>query len=545
MDRMTEPTEFDRLLEQADARARENAWGEVLPLLQRAQSLQPDHAGVLTGIGTCLVQLNRAPEAIHLFREVCALAPRSPEAHNNLGVALSLIGDLPGAEAAYRAALDCDNSNLPAWKNLAAVYVRQDRLLEGMQILAAVAQAHPEDVEAVALIATLYEEGGELASAESMYREALKRQPDHADAAAGLARVTKALEASRIAKPEHAKKLAGLKSLRPASAQRRVIFYAGGSVSDGARALVPAEGLAARGWEVKVGRQHAAADLDLYDAFVFLRPHLLPASLQQLEACRNAGKRVIVDLDEDFHHVPTDYPTYATMGAGDPERTRSLEAAIGLADVLTVATPELAEFYHFYSSHCEVLPNCWSRSNPQWDRPAQPHQNVHIGWTGTAAHRLDVAEVKSEVVRTLRGDKGCVLIIGGDRAVYDMFSMLPDAQRAFIDLVPYADYPTMLSQFDILLAPLRDVLFNRSKSDIKLMEAGVRRIPWVAPGLPAYREWDSGGILIKKPADWHEALATLTTDPRLRKSLGEEGRAKAEEREISRWVEKWEAVLIP
>jgi hypothetical protein len=77
------------------------------------------------------------------------------------------------------------------------------------------------------------------------------------------------------------------------------------------------------------------------------------------------------------------------------------------------------------------------------------------------------------------------------------------------------------------------------------MEAGVRRIPWVASGLPAYREWDGGGILIKKPADWHDALATLTTDARLRKSLGEEGRAKAEEREISRWVEKWEAVLLP
>jgi cytochrome c-type biogenesis protein CcmH/NrfG/glycosyltransferase involved in cell wall biosynthesis len=540
---MSDTGEFERLLEQADALARANAWEEVLPLLRRAREMQPDHAGVLTGIGTSLVQLGRPAEALELFRRVIELAPQSPEAHNNLGVTLSLTDDPTGAEAAYRAALDCDNTNLPAWKNLAAVLVRQNRLLEGMQILAAIAQAHPADVESVTLIAHLYEEGGERSSAEAMYAEALKRQPDHAEASAGLARVRQAIDAEEIARQEHAKKLASLKSLRPDVARRRVVFYAAGGVSDGVRAVVPVEGLTARGWTAQVSRQWTAADVDIYDAFVFLRPHLLPSGLQQMEACQAAGKRVVIDLDDDFHHMPPDHPGYAAQGGGNPAGLRALEQAIGLADTLTLTTAELEEIYRPFAKSTAVLPNCWSKSNPLWERPAQPRQNVHIGWAGTAAHRPDVAAEKAEIVRTLRGDRGCVLVIGGDRGVFDMFGMLPDAQRAFIEMVRYADYPTMLAQFDILIAPLRDIPFNRAKSDSKLLEAGVRRIPWVASGVPAYRAWSSGGILVKRAADWHEALATLIADPRLRKSLGEEGRAKAEEREISRWVEKWEAVL--
>jgi tetratricopeptide (TPR) repeat protein len=545
---MTNMDEFEQLLEQADAFARSNQWDAVLPLLRHAAALQPDHTGTLTGIGTCLVQLNRPAEALDLFRRVIALAPRSPEAHNNLGVALMLAGDLSGAEAAFRAALDCDNSNLPAWKNLAVVLMRQERLLEGMQVLAAIAQAHPQDVEAVVLIAGLYEEGGELRSAEAMYHEALKRAPDLPEAKAGLERIRKAAPAAnseRILRPEHAHKLAGLKALRPEGGWKRAIFYPAGDVSDSIRIAVPGEALTAKSWAVRMGTTPAPTDIDLHDVFVFRNPHRLPASLQQIESCRTAGKRVVVDLDQDFHHLPSDDPRYSTLGAGNPDRLRALEQAIGMADVLTVATTELGELYRTFAARTVVLPNCWSRTNPLWDRPVPPRQNVHIGWAGSATHRPDIAEVKAEIVRILRGDRACVLIVGGDRGVYDLFGMLPDAQRAFIDAVRYADYPTMLAQFDILLAPLRDIPFNRAKSDASLMEAGIRRIPWVAPGLPAYREWDAGGILVKRSADWHAALSSLTSDPRLRKSLGEEGRAKAEEREISRWVEQWEAVLLP
>jgi len=253
---------------------------------------------------------------------------------------------------------------------------------------------------------------------------------------------------------------------------------------------------------------------------------------------------VILDLDDDFRNIPVDHPGYPYVGPGNPAILSQLEAAISMADVLTVATPVLADRYASMAHKVAVIPNGWSRSNPLWDKPSPPHRTINIGWAGTATHRQDMALVRREIVRLMRELPQVQLVIGGDYAVYEAFNAIPETRRLFLPMTTFEDYPFMLSHFDILLAPLRNNVFNQAKSDIKLLEAGIRRIPWVASPVEAYRAWGAGGVLAETEGDWYTALKTLVDDAGLRRELGEAGRNLAEKRESTHLVDLLVQVVL-
>ena len=91
--------------------------------------------------------------------------------------------------------------------------------------------------------------------------------------------------------------------------------------------------------------------------------------------------------------------------------------------------------------------------------------------------------------------------------------------------VPYDDYPLIYRYIDILVVPLRDTHFNRAKSDIKLLECGASRTPWVASDIPFYSEWGAGGRIVK--GGWVTPLRELIDSVQLRKELAEQGYLKA------------------
>ncbi|HIQ05787.1 MAG TPA: glycosyltransferase family 1 protein [Anaerolineae bacterium] len=315
----------------------------------------------------------------------------------------------------------------------------------------------------------------------------------------------------------------------------RFAFYTTPEVSSPYRLLMPAEALRERGYEVRVSQVFNIADIAHYDLFVFSRS----LNWMWMQACVDAGKPIVLDLDDNFHRLPPHHPDHMHFRANGSQRLRALEAGLRLTSLLTVTTPELASFYRPVVTAVAVLPNCWTRSNPAWKALSPPRATINLGWAGTPTHRWDVAMIVGPVTRLLKERPQVKLVIGGDRTVYDFFAHLPVAQRGFVPFLPFDRYPEMLAQFDILLAPLQDNDFNRAKSDVKLMEAGLRRIPWVASPIPAYQRWDAGGLLASTPDEWYERLKLLVDDPALRQYLGQEGYRKALKREIRLQVDHW------
>lgn len=208
-------SDFDSLLIQADELAQSGDWQACFDVLSQAAALDSAQAGVMSGQGTCLIQLGRPQEALPFFQKAVILAPDSAEACNNLGVAYALCGCAEDAETAYLEATRLDQTNQQAWKNLAITYLQNGRFSEGVQILAAVIQSYPQDVEALFVLARCYEQGDDPASARFLYEEILKNEPTHAAAIQGLVRLGVTVpDPTRIARPEHLAQLAKLKSLK-------------------------------------------------------------------------------------------------------------------------------------------------------------------------------------------------------------------------------------------------------------------------------------------------------------------------------------------
>ena len=554
------PVTFDSLLEDADAHARAGDWQATFESLTQADRLNPNHPGTLTGIGTALIQLGQANAALPFFQRVARQAGDSPEAQNNLGVAYGLVNQWEKAEAAYRKALALDKEHAPAWKNLALACVKQERFPEGVQILAALVQADPREMEARLMLAECYEMGGDAVSARTLYEAALTLQPDNMQAQAALARLAPApiTDPNRIARPEHAKKLAGLKSLKkaapPAAAPEvsapvapplSIIIYAPADIASDARFSAAAQALVEQGARLKLATAFSPGEASEYAVGVFARPHTSEGVMHALAEFARAGKRLLIDLDDDFHALPPDHSGFKLYGPGHPDALRKLEAVLAQAHLLTVPNETLAERYRRYVARVAVVPNGWSRTNTLWSKAAPRRATLNIGWVGRADQRGDVSLMKHDVLRFIRETPSTMLVIGGDPGAYEAFAALPEQRRLFLPLVPHEEYPFMLAHFDILLMPLRDTPFNQAKSDTRLMEAGIRRLPWIASPQPAFAAWGAGGIVLEKagPEGWYAALKQLAENPSLRKELGEAGHTKAETREGAALAALWREVL--
>jgi glycosyltransferase involved in cell wall biosynthesis len=266
--------------------------------------------------------------------------------------------------------------------------------------------------------------------------------------------------------------------------------------------------------------------------------------MQALSACVSAGKRVIIELDRDYHHLPPDHPEYKTAGPGNPAALTSLEAALAQADLLVVASPMLARQYDQFARRVEIISDSWRRDNPLWHKPAPRRNTINLGWAGSLAECADITSIRQAVIRIVRELPETMLVIAGEPAVYEEFAALPEARRLYLPPMAYDDFPFTLAHFDVLLLPWRDLPYNRSRSDLAALEAGVRGLPWVASPVPAYEEWGAGGLFAATEGEWHATLKWLIEDPATRRDLGEAGRAKALPRDAAASAEAWQRLVL-
>jgi len=196
---------------------------------RRAVALAPDSAAALHNLGLVEDAAGR-DSAVATLRRADALRPDSPAILNALGVALDRTGDLHGAEACFRKALGLDPDLRAARENLGSVLFAMGRLAEAeaasRELLArdpASGEGHfrlafslllasraPEALDVVQrgierspdaklwnLLGQIFRDLGEPERAIPAIREALRLDPDFADASLHLATVLLSLERFR------------------------------------------------------------------------------------------------------------------------------------------------------------------------------------------------------------------------------------------------------------------------------------------------------------------------------------------------------------
>ena len=78
--------------------------------------------------------------------------------------------------------------------------------------------------------------------------------------------------------------------------------------------------------------------------------------------------------------------------------------------------------------------------------------------------------------------------------------------------VPFESWPQEVARFDLYVIPMHGE-YDARRSALKVEEAGMASIPFVATDSPPYHEYDAGGILVENRAEaWVDAISKMIDD---------------------------------
>ena len=291
------------------------------------------------------------------------------------------------------------------------------------------------------------------------------------------------------------------------------------------------------------------ADCDI----VVVQRQCSEGNLLALKQMKNMGLKVIYDLDDDLWGIPASSPAKRIFEPVKQGFGRCMEvcdgitvSTEGLRTAVTTAVPAARNKKIF------VIPN---GMNFDYLRPAplpKPPGRVTVGWGGSNTHAGDVG-VAWRVLPELLADLPQLYL--------EFVGMAPPMKIAnhprvrVREFCPIGEYMTRFPAWgwDIVLAPLDDARFNRSKSHPKVVEsAAINAVCLMSPVGP-YNTFtslhpDLPWLLCHNSGEWKNKIKELVLDAELRKNMAALVRQVAREhfeqdKLADLWREAFEAVV--
>lgn len=233
-------------------------------------------------------------------------------------------------------------------------------------------------------------------------------------------------------------------------------------------------------------------------------------------------------------------PYYAVNGGRNARRIFEHTVEIAkLAHVVTASTPALAARYREAGiERVEVVENLLGRDVPKARR--HKHDGLVVGWLAGLEHaselpRVPIVEVLERLLEAR--DDLSVVSLGLDLR-------LPPGRYRHLDEIPFDRIQEHVGGWDVAIAPLSDISFNRTRSNVKLKEYASAGTPWLASPVGPYAGMgeEQGGRLVAD-GEWYEALDRLLGSRFDRFRLGRKARAWAKSQTIDAGAERWEGLL--
>ena len=260
-------------------------------------------------------------------------------------------------------------------------------------------------------------------------------------------------------------------------------------------------------------------------------------STQFKELCRLARKHnkpIYYDIDDLVIDTKyTDLLSYTqSLSEFEKENYDSGVQAYGKmlaqCDGVITTTKSLRDELENYSSEVLLNRNLASNELVQLSQKTQKDYSekssvIKIGYfSGSITHNENFEMIKPAILKVLEKYPNVELHLVG-------YINLPQDLNKYANQIKMNDYvdwkelPRLISQMDINLAPLVDTIFNRSKSEIKWIEAALVKVPTVASNLGAFEEMvkDNQTGILAQPEEWFEKLDFLIQKPEQRKNIAE------------------------
>ena len=220
------------------------------------------------------------------------------------------------------------------------------------------------------------------------------------------------------------------------------------------------------------------------DVIMYQRNMATEGAFKAANYWRNAGKAIVVDIDDGYTLLPPTNFAYRYWYENGGDKINNLKRMVPLMD--GVSSPSkviLKDWQELGAQNTYHLPNY-----AQLDRfigvRRTPHEGFWVGWGGSHSHydtwwRSGCAEGLKLACE--RHPDMLVTIWGSDRSIFDAIPV-PENQKRYMGSVhptKIEEWPPALAQFDVSLAPLGGE-YDQRRSWIHALEPMLCRVPWIA-----------------------------------------------------------------
>jgi glycosyltransferase involved in cell wall biosynthesis len=253
---------------------------------------------------------------------------------------------------------------------------------------------------------------------------------------------------------------------------------------------------------------------------------------------------------------------------------------------VTTTTSIFADEISKLNKNVAIFPNAINPNESQFKEPTLESDRLRVGWLGGSSHLHDIqlldqgfgkiTSLKDKVQYVLCGfdTRGTVTEINAQTGEQNKRNILPhetvwaqyekiftqnygivseDYKKHLMDYSqqaysnesnesyvrvwtkPVTSYAKNYSKFDVSLSPIKNTMFNRMKSQLKVIEAGFYKKALIASNLGPYTidlkhclkngEFVDGNALLvdenRNHSDWSKFIEKLVKNPNLAKDMGE------------------------
>lgn len=264
--------------------------------------------------------------------------------------------------------------------------------------------------------------------------------------------------------------------------------------------------------------------------------------LEVVRYAQQSGMAIVWDNDDDMTAIPRGNAYHRDYGGLSGTRIlASIKRILAATHLVTTPSAHLAEkFAGLGARRVEVVENYVRDDSARMRRSSSRDGVVTIGWLAGQEHHLDVERlpIRAALGRLLDAhERVRVISIGVGLG-------LDDPRYRHIPRLPFAELDGELAMFDVGLAPIVDIPFNRARSNVKLKEYAVLGAAWLASPVGAYVGMgeQQGGRLV--PDDgWYEALERIVVKDRERRKLAKRAAKWGRAQTVSANAAIWERLL--
>jgi len=267
-------------------------------------------------------------------------------------------------------------------------------------------------------------------------------------------------------------------------------------------------------------------------------------SLTRTEDLRKLSRHgVAISFDNDDNYAAAKVSDRGSGLAGNRYNReifkRLLEMA-QLSDITTTPSAVLADIYRRAGvENVAVIENHLDRKMIGFGSRSK-HDATVLGWIAAHEHSVDLEQIPiAKIVKRL-------LDTHPNLRVLTVGLRLP-VQSDRYEHVAEVPFPRLLvaaGRIDIGIAPLADIEFNRSRSNVKLKEYSSAAAAWLASPVAPYNNLgeQQGGRLVND-GDWFTAIDELVRSPRTRRRLARRALKWAKQQTIDHGVHTWESAF--